>query len=151
MALLAAYRKNRAQGETLPQYLEQRVFAGAAGDCVEPNPADPRGLPAVHRPVSGRPGRGKGSRESAAINSISKTKSPSGLGRAFSHTAAGFFFLRPGLVLRYNGDYRVQSEGVPMNEKEVAEIRRRFKPEKSTVTHVRGCYVSAPGGGGLPL
>ena len=32
-----------------------------------------------------------------------------------------------------------------MNEKEVAEIRRRFKPEKSTVTHVRGCYVSAQG------
>ena len=32
-----------------------------------------------------------------------------------------------------------------MNEKEVAEIRRRFKPEKSAVTHVRGCYVSAQG------
>lgn len=44
MALLAAYRKNRAQGETLPQYLEQRVFAGAAGDCVEPNPADREGF-----------------------------------------------------------------------------------------------------------
>ena len=44
MALLAAYRKNHAQGETLPQYLEQRVFAGAAGDCVEPNPADREGF-----------------------------------------------------------------------------------------------------------
>lgn len=32
------------QGETLPQYLEQRVFAGAAGDCVEPNPADREGF-----------------------------------------------------------------------------------------------------------
>lgn len=31
-------------GETLPQYLEQRVFAGAAGDCVEPNPADREGF-----------------------------------------------------------------------------------------------------------
>ncbi len=32
-----------------------------------------------------------------------------------------------------------------MNEKEVAEIRRRFRPEKSSVTHVRGCYVSEQG------
>ncbi|MGI6254207.1 MAG: DUF4317 domain-containing protein [Acutalibacter sp.] len=32
-----------------------------------------------------------------------------------------------------------------MNEKEVAEIRRRFRPEKSAVTHVRGCYVSQEG------
>ena len=32
-----------------------------------------------------------------------------------------------------------------MNEREVAEIRRRFKPEKSGVTHVRGCYVSEKG------
>ena len=29
-----------------------------------------------------------------------------------------------------------------MNEKEVAEIRRRFKPEKSNITHIRGCYVN---------
>ncbi len=29
-----------------------------------------------------------------------------------------------------------------MNEKEVAEIRRRFRPEKSNITHVRGCYVN---------
>ena len=32
-----------------------------------------------------------------------------------------------------------------MNEKEVAELRRRFQPEKSSVTHVRGCYVSPQG------
>lgn len=32
-----------------------------------------------------------------------------------------------------------------MNEKEVAEIRRRFKPEKSSITHVRGCYVNESG------
>lgn len=38
-----------------------------------------------------------------------------------------------------------------MNEKEVAEIRRRFKPEKSAVTHVRGCYVSAQGRWSLTL
>lgn len=29
-----------------------------------------------------------------------------------------------------------------MNEKEIAEIRRRFRPEKSNITHVRGCYVN---------
>ena len=29
-----------------------------------------------------------------------------------------------------------------MNEKEVAELRRRFKPEKSNITHIRGCYLN---------
>ncbi len=29
-----------------------------------------------------------------------------------------------------------------MNEKEVAELRRRLKPEKNAITHVRGCYVN---------
>lgn len=29
-----------------------------------------------------------------------------------------------------------------MNEKEVAEIRRRFKQDKSNITHVRGCFVN---------
>ena len=29
-----------------------------------------------------------------------------------------------------------------MNEKEVAEIRRRFRPDKSNITHIRGCYVN---------
>lgn len=29
-----------------------------------------------------------------------------------------------------------------MTEKEIAEIRRRFRAEKSNITHVRGCYVS---------
>lgn len=29
-----------------------------------------------------------------------------------------------------------------MNEKEIAELRRRFKPDKSSITHVRGCYVN---------
>ena len=32
-----------------------------------------------------------------------------------------------------------------MNEKEVAELRRRFRPEKSSINHVRGCYVSPQG------
>ena len=29
-----------------------------------------------------------------------------------------------------------------MNEKEVAEIRRRFKRDRNSITHMRGCYVS---------
>ncbi len=29
-----------------------------------------------------------------------------------------------------------------MNEKEVAEIRRRFRPEKSNIAYIRGCYVN---------
>lgn len=28
-----------------------------------------------------------------------------------------------------------------MNEREVAELRRRLKPEKSAITHIHGCYV----------
>ena len=29
-----------------------------------------------------------------------------------------------------------------MNEKEISEIRRRFRPDKSNITHVLGCYVN---------
>ena len=29
-----------------------------------------------------------------------------------------------------------------MNEKEISEIRRRFRPDKSNITHIRGCYVN---------
>lgn len=32
-----------------------------------------------------------------------------------------------------------------MNEKEIGELRRRFRPEKSSITHVRGCYVNESG------
>lgn len=32
-----------------------------------------------------------------------------------------------------------------MNEKEVAELRRRLRPEKNSITHVRGCYVNEMG------
>lgn len=32
-----------------------------------------------------------------------------------------------------------------MNEKEVSEIRRRFKPDKSNIASVRGCYVNEKG------
>ena len=30
-----------------------------------------------------------------------------------------------------------------MNRKEIAEIRRRFSPDKNAVTCLRGCYVNA--------
>ena len=43
MALLASYRKTRAEGESLADYLEKKVFAGAAGECVSPDPADQEG------------------------------------------------------------------------------------------------------------
>ena len=29
-----------------------------------------------------------------------------------------------------------------MTEKEIAELRRRFRADKSNITHVRGCYVN---------
>jgi hypothetical protein len=29
-----------------------------------------------------------------------------------------------------------------MNEKEVAELRRRLRPDKNNITHIRGCYVN---------
>jgi len=29
-----------------------------------------------------------------------------------------------------------------MNEKEISEIRRRFRPDKSNITRIRGCYVN---------
>jgi len=32
-----------------------------------------------------------------------------------------------------------------MNEKEISEIRRRFTPDKSSITQIHGCYVSAKG------
>ena len=32
-----------------------------------------------------------------------------------------------------------------MNEKEVGELRRRFRPERNGITHIRGCYVNEIG------
>lgn len=29
-----------------------------------------------------------------------------------------------------------------MNEREVGELRRRFRPDKTSVTRIRGCYVN---------
>ncbi len=44
MALLAAYRVNGKRGETLEQYLNDHVFAGAAGSTIAPNEEDVAGL-----------------------------------------------------------------------------------------------------------
>ncbi len=44
MALLAAYRKNRAPGQSLEQYLAGQVFAGARGSVQQPDPADQEGF-----------------------------------------------------------------------------------------------------------
>lgn len=44
MALLAAYLIGKADGETLPDYLEHRVFAGNNGTQVEPLPEEVEGF-----------------------------------------------------------------------------------------------------------
>lgn len=46
VALLAAYMKNKAPGETLEAYLEKKVFAESKGERVEPDPADVKGFTA---------------------------------------------------------------------------------------------------------
>ena len=46
MALLAAYRVNKSEGESLEQYLRNRVFAQATGDCVQPCETDRAGFEA---------------------------------------------------------------------------------------------------------
>ncbi len=44
IALLASYRKNKSAGETLEQYLENRVFAGYDAGTVNPVPEDAAGF-----------------------------------------------------------------------------------------------------------
>nr|WP_317402533.1 FGGY-family carbohydrate kinase [uncultured Gemmiger sp.] len=44
MALLAAYALHRAPGETLAQYLADRVFAGTQASTLSPDPADEAGF-----------------------------------------------------------------------------------------------------------
>ena len=44
IALLAAYLARRQPGETLEDYLEQKVFAGNPGVRVEPDPRDLEGF-----------------------------------------------------------------------------------------------------------
>ena len=44
MAVLAQYMIQRKDGETLPQYLDNRVFAGQSGTTVSPVPEDVEGF-----------------------------------------------------------------------------------------------------------
>ena len=44
MALLAAYRVRKQEGESLEDYLSCRVFATAAAVTVQPNPEDAAGF-----------------------------------------------------------------------------------------------------------
>ncbi|MGN1004089.1 MAG: FGGY-family carbohydrate kinase, partial [Oscillospiraceae bacterium] len=44
MALLAAYRANRTQGEALEDYLNDRVFASVSGTTMEPDARDAAGF-----------------------------------------------------------------------------------------------------------
>ena len=46
MALLAAYRANRKAGQTLEDYLNEQVFAGAKGSTIAPDEADAAGFDA---------------------------------------------------------------------------------------------------------
>ena len=46
MALLAAYRMQRSEGETLEQYLRERVFASARSSTLAPDAADAAGFAA---------------------------------------------------------------------------------------------------------
>ncbi|HET7724129.1 MAG TPA: FGGY-family carbohydrate kinase [Propionibacteriaceae bacterium] len=56
IALLAAYARNRAEGQSLADYLGTQVFAGAALDTVAPDPADVAGFDAyVERFSAGLP------------------------------------------------------------------------------------------------
>ena len=40
MALLASYMLQKADGESLEQYLSEKVFGGESGSVMEPDPAD---------------------------------------------------------------------------------------------------------------
>jgi hypothetical protein len=44
MALLAAYMHRKAEGETMEDYLMNRVFLDAKSSCVQPDPAGVAGF-----------------------------------------------------------------------------------------------------------
>ncbi len=52
IALLAAYAARRAPGETLEAYLDERIFAGQAGETVAPDEKDAEGFDAYLRRFS---------------------------------------------------------------------------------------------------
>ena len=56
IALLASYMVNKADGETLDQFLADKVFGGSAGSEMQPNPADVEGFDAfIERYKAGLP------------------------------------------------------------------------------------------------
>ena len=44
IALLAAYMVDREEGETLDQFLDNKVFAGNEGSTLDPNPVGVEGF-----------------------------------------------------------------------------------------------------------
>ena len=44
MALLASYCADKAEGMSLADYLDNRVFSSLAGDAMEPDPAEVEGF-----------------------------------------------------------------------------------------------------------
>jgi FGGY family of carbohydrate kinases, C-terminal domain. len=46
IALLAAYMKNKECGESLADYLSNKVFKGETGETLAPNPEDVKGFAA---------------------------------------------------------------------------------------------------------
>ena len=46
MALLASYMVHKKEGETLEQYLSDRIFNGETGTVMEPDPLDVAGFDA---------------------------------------------------------------------------------------------------------
>ena len=44
MALLAAYMRQKGEGESLESYLASRVFKGASGSTIQPEPAAVEGF-----------------------------------------------------------------------------------------------------------
>ncbi len=54
MALLAAYRLHRADGETLAAYLNRCVFADAQSTTLSPDPAEQSGFAALFDPIPNR-------------------------------------------------------------------------------------------------
>ena len=44
IAILASYMKQKAEGETLPEYLNEKVFHGEEGSVMQPDAADVEGF-----------------------------------------------------------------------------------------------------------
>ena len=44
MAILASYLINKEDGETLDDFLNNKIFAGQEGDTMQPDPADVKGF-----------------------------------------------------------------------------------------------------------